>query len=143
MRDISDIKRRNTKQKQIIIEFLKENKDRHLTADEIVDNLKIDNLKVSKATVYRLLNSLSEDGLLRKYVLSENLCSCYQYVENSSECNKHYHLICYECGNVEHFDDENIIKLQENVLKNHKFKLDLQRVIFYGSCKSCIKKRSK
>lgn len=143
MRDISDIKRRNTKQKQIIIEFLKENKDRHLTADEIVDNLKIDNLKVSKATVYRLLNSLSEDGLLRKYVLSENLCSCYQYVENSSECNNHYHLICYECGNVEHFDDENIIKLQENVLKNHKFKLDLQRVIFYGSCKSCIKKRSK
>lgn len=142
MRDISDVKRRNTKQKQIIIEFLKDNKDRHLTADEIVDNLKVDNLKVSKATVYRLLNSLSEDGLLRKYVLSENLCSCYQYVENLNECSKHYHLICYECGNVEHFDDDNMLKLQENVLKNNNFQLDLQRVIFYGKCKVCAQKRS-
>lgn len=141
MNNISEVKKRNTKQKQIIIEFLKDNQNKHLTADEIVDNLKTINMKVSKATVYRLLNSLSEEGMLRKYVLSDSLCSCYQYVENSNECSKHYHLICYECGNVEHFDDDNMIKLEQNVLKNNKFQLDLQRVIFYGKCKACIQKK--
>lgn len=140
MRVINEVKRRNTKQKQVIVDFLKDNQDRHLTADEIVDNLKTSNLKVSKATVYRLLNNLSEDGTLRKYLLSESLSSCYQYVEDLHECNRHYHLICDVCGSVLHFDNTYMDKLQESVLENNNFKIDLQKVIFYGKCKVCISK---
>jgi Fur family ferric uptake transcriptional regulator len=138
MDNISSIKKRNTKQKQIIVEFLKSNQDKHLTADEIVDKLKVSNLKVSKATVYRFLNNLSEDGTIRKYLLSENLSNCYQYVKNLKECNKHYHLICDSCGKVLHFEDVDMEKIQKRILESSKFKIDLQRVLFYGKCKACI-----
>lgn len=143
MDSVNVIKRRNTKQKKIIIDYLKNNRDKHLTAEEIVDNLKSSNLKVSKATVYRLLNTLSKEGSLRKYVLAEGVCSCYQYVGDIDECSKHYHLICDNCGKVMHCDDANINKLAENISRNSEFKINMQKVVFYGKCNKCIKQKEK
>lgn len=134
------IKRRNTKQKQIIVEFLKKNLDKHLTADEIVEKLKFNDLKVSKATVYRFLNCLNEEGTIRKYLLADGLSNCYQYVEDSEGCNKHYHLICEVCGKVNHFETKQMNKLQEDILQNNNFKIDLNRVVFYGRCKACMQR---
>lgn len=140
MKNINDVKRRNTKQKQIIVEFLKNNQDEHLTADEILDKLKVKDLKVSKATVYRFLNNLSEDGTIRKYLLSESLSCCYQYVENASECNRHYHLICSECGKVIHFENDLVEKMKCDIYKYNNFSVDLKRISFYGLCKQCMEK---
>ena len=61
----------NTIQKQIIIKFLEEHKDRHLNVDEMLEILKEEDLEVSRATLYRTLDNLVESGIVRKYVINE------------------------------------------------------------------------
>ena len=56
------IKGYNTKQKNIIIDMLKNNKDRHLTADEMLKILDGLHSPVGKATLYRFLDVLVSTG---------------------------------------------------------------------------------
>ena len=62
------IKGYNTKQKTIIIDMLKNNKNRHLTADEMLRILDDMHSPVGKATLYRFLDVLVSTGDLRKYI---------------------------------------------------------------------------
>ena len=134
------IKKRHTKQKDIVINYLKNNNNKHLTAETIVLNLKKENENVSQATVYRILSDLSKEGIVRKYISADNKCSCYQYVDNVNKCNTHYHLICDKCGEITHFENEEMEKLRTDILKNEQFDLNLQKVVLYGKCKKCIGK---
>ena len=65
------IKGYNTKQKNIIVDMLKKNKNRHLTADEMLKILDEMDSHVSKATLYRFLDVLVSTGDLRKYITLE------------------------------------------------------------------------
>ena len=132
------IKRRNTKQKDIVINYLKNNTHKHLTAENIVSALKKEKEEVSQATVYRILSNLSKDGVVRKYINEGNKCSCYQYVDKDNKCNMHYHLICDSCGSVIHFENEGIEKVRDDVLKSKQFDLNLSKVVLYGRCKDCL-----
>ena len=134
------IKKRHTKQKDIVINFLKKNKDNHLTAEQIVINLKKNNESVSQATVYRILGDLVKDGIVRKYITLDNKCSCYQYVDNVDKCTKHYHLVCDKCYKTIHFESEEVEKLKKELLNKEKFDLNLEKVVFYGRCKNCKEK---
>lgn len=132
-----NIKQRNTKQKQIVIDFLKENKEKHLMPENIIDSLRSKDLGVSQATVYRILNTLTDEGIVRKYFIDESQSSCYQYVEDKDKCNSHYHLICSECGKVFHFENKKISGIKDEIFKEDGFSIDLKRVVFYGVCKEC------
>jgi len=133
------IKKRHTKQKDIVINYLKNNTDKHLTAETILLDLKRENENVSQATVYRILSNLSKDGIVRKYISADNKCSCYQYVDNVHKCNMHYHLICDKCGEITHFENEEMEKMKKDILKNEQFDLNLQKVVLYGKCKKCTR----
>lgn len=132
------IKGYNTKQKNIIIEMLQHNKDRHLTADEMLKIL--DELKspVSKATLYRFLDVLVSTGNLRKYITVDGEKACYQYIDEEEGCYEHYHLKCIECGKLIHMDCKHIGEITEHVLKEHKFSVDSSRIVLYGTCKDCM-----
>ncbi len=132
-----NIKQRNTKQKQIVIDFLKENRNTHLMPEQIIDGLKAQNKIVSQATVYRILNSLTEEGILRRYFIDEGQSACYQFIENNEVCRAHYHLICSECGKVIHFQNREITSIKDEIFKEDEFIIDLKRVVFYGICKEC------
>ena len=58
-----------TKQSEIVLEYLKENSDSHLTANEIA--MALSGKNVGKTTVYRHLEKLCRDGAVRKYILEE------------------------------------------------------------------------
>ena len=58
----------NTKQGETLLRFLKENSSRHFTAAEIETQLAITGEKLGKATVYRRLDRLVEEGLVRRFV---------------------------------------------------------------------------
>lgn len=122
-----------TKQKEAVINYLMQNMDKHITAEEIVNKLKE---KVGRTTVYRQLDSLVKENKVRKYVIEEGKSSCYQYIDDN-HCHDHYHLKCDECGNVFHIDCE-IIKQIENHLSNgHKFELNPFKTVLYGQCEQC------
>lgn len=132
------IKERNTKQKELVINALKDKKDKHLTAEEILENIKKVSNDISQATVYRVLGQLSESGVVRKYIGVDNKKACYQYVDSNHKCNMHYHLICDKCGQTIHYENSDVEKLRSSILNEKGFEVNLQKVVFYGICKKCL-----
>ena len=57
------IKERNTEQKEILIKYLKENSNKHLTIQKIYSDLEN---KVGMTTIYRIIKSLTEKGIVTK-----------------------------------------------------------------------------
>ena len=67
----------STKQRDAILSFLKEN-NAHVSASDIVFHLKEQGYKISTATVYRTLDKLVSDGVVRKMVVGDGSGACYQ-----------------------------------------------------------------
>ena len=86
-----EVKVYNTRQKTIILEMLKNNKNKHLTADDMLFILSAQKVSVSRATLYRYLDVLVSTGDVKKYILSESDKACYQYVDSGKSCNEHFH----------------------------------------------------
>ena len=55
----------STKARALILEFLKEN-TAHVTASDIIEYFKKQNIKIGMATVYRTLDKFVSDGIVRK-----------------------------------------------------------------------------
>ena len=119
----------NTKQKSVILEFLKEN-NRHYTARELADSLKD---KASTATVYRQLESLVESGVVRKFITGDS--ACYQYGETCE--NNHFHLKCTKCDKLYHVDCSFLSELSGHIKSHHSFTVDNSRTVMYGICQKC------
>lgn len=128
----------NTKQREIILNYLKENKDSNITADEILNFCSQSGNKIGKATVYRYLNDLVKQNIVKKYMVEDRNCSCYQYVEEKN-CSEHYHLKCEKCNKIIHLECEEFKEIQHHIAKEHNFKLDSIKTILYGICKECSK----
>ena len=56
-----------TRQRANILEYLKENTGKHVTADEIINYFKKTKNPIGKSTVYRCIDSLVEENIIRKY----------------------------------------------------------------------------
>lgn len=125
----------NTKNKIKILNCLKENSYRHLTIDQIVELL--DN-QIPLASVYRIIDSLVLEGLVRKYVIDNNTSACFQYIENSEEHN-HFHMLCTKCGKLIHLECDEVNHLLKHIENDHDFKIDITKVTLYGVCADCQK----
>lgn len=130
-----------TKQRNSIIEYLKINKDKHITADKIIEHFKATENPIGKSTVYRCLDNLVSENVLRKYVISERDGACFQYVENHDNCVNHYHMKCTECGKLLHLECNEITELQEHILNQHNFKIDICKTVLYGLCSDCMNRK--
>lgn len=131
----------STKQSRLIENVLKNNSNIHLTADEIFEKLKSNGEAVGKTTVYRHLEKLYSDGIVRKFSGGDGGSACFQYTHNSSVCKSHYHLNCVECGELIHAECEFLNKLSEHILSEHGFSVDGSKTVLYGICEDCAKKR--
>ena len=121
-----------TKHKAELIEFLKKNQDKHLTIQEIQKSLK----KIPQATLYRLMDSLVENGEVKKYFIDPNTSCCFQYM-GSEACHEHFHLICKKCGKLYHLECKEVDNFLQHIKDEHGFDIDVSKVNFYGECESC------
>lgn len=131
--------RYNTKQRERILAYLKENKDCNVTAEEILDYFESIGDSIGKATVYRYLTDLVKQNVVKKYMVEGRNCSCYQYVEEKN-CGEHYHLKCEMCNKIIHLECEEFKEIQRHIACEHNFELDSIRTVLYGVCKECSKK---
>ena len=127
-------KERNTEQKEFVINYLKQNGEKHISINQIYDDLKDD---VGKTTIYRIINNLIDKGLVTKIPLENGQGFCYKYNSKNDTCNKHYHLICEKCNHLYHFKSEEVEKVSKEVQQNEEFEIDNNRIVFYGICKEC------
>ena len=125
----------STKQRALILNFIKESSS-HLTVYDIVEGLKLQGVNVGKATVYRALERLCEDGTVRKFVIDEKSGACYQYARDA-ECANHFHLKCIKCGKLIHLSCSFMSEMESHILKEHNFKVSSGKTVIYGVCNHC------
>lgn len=127
----------NTRQRAIILDFLKES-SAHVSVRDIVAHLKEQGISVGTATVYRTLDKLCEQGVVRKFVIDERSGACYQYA-HGCDCNEHFHLKCINCGALIHVDCGLVAKLEKHFFDEHGFTVSSGRTVIYGLCHECAK----
>ena len=129
-----------TKQREIILDYLKKCQDGHVTIDEVTDHLKSEGNKVGRTTIYRYMEKLADEGFLRKYYIEEGVGACYQYQGNSeSACRNHFHLRCVKCGRLFHVSCDFLQQIEEHVYEHHHFLVDNSKTVLYGICEACQK----
>lgn len=130
---------RNTEQKESILNYLKQHSEKHISINQIYEELKD---SVGKTTIYRIINHLIEKGQVTKIPLENGQGFCYKYNSKNENCNKHYHLICEKCNHLYHFKSEEVAKVSKEAKKNEDFEIDNNRIVFYGICGDCKDKKS-
>jgi len=108
----------------------------HFEADELLFKMKQNNVKISRATVYRTLELLVKSGLVRRVHLGEDHYH-YEHVAGNSH---HDHLICTTCGAVIEFHDEELERRQRDVCEKKKFTPTFHNLQILGLCDACRRK---
>lgn len=121
-----------TRQRDIILELLKNNTDMHLSAEDICEMLRKNGEKVGITTVYRYLEKLYSEGSVQKYVTDR---AKYTYTEK--KCREHFHLKCTECGTLFCADCDFLTELCNHVNGHHGFFIVPSKTVFYGICDKC------
>lgn len=123
-----------TKQRKVILDFLFDNSDKHMTAEEVLGTLKAGGHKIGRATVYRYLEKLAEEGVLRRYTCARGGVALYEYCGCFGGS---YHLKCDVCGNLQHLVCGNVAEFFSHVEADHDFIIDTKHTIFHGTCGKC------
>ena len=125
----------NTKQKQLIFDFLKQNADKQFSCEQICDFLKAEGTPVSKPTVYRYLAKLCDKGTLRKF--SDEKSASFQYIDSDLSCHEHMHLKCLNCGEFVHLGCDFMTQVGRHISEHHNFKVDNSKTVILGLCQNC------
>lgn len=127
-----------TKQRRVILDFLFANSGRHMTTEEVLEALKVNGHKISRATVYRYLEKLADERALRRYTQASGRgVALYEYCGCSGGF---YHLKCDACGNLQHLTRGNVSGLLSHIEADYGFIIDPERTIFHGTCGECSNK---
>lgn len=123
--------KRSGKRDQIVNTFLRQ--EGHLSADDLVDIIKREDQRISRATVYRTLQWMVAAGIARKVDFGEGR---FRF-EHSYRHPRHYHLICKTCNRSFEFLSSDIESLVEEVAAARNFTARQSVVQIYGTCEAC------
>ena len=117
-----------------ILEILQHTGPRHMSAEDIYKVMLDSGEEIGLATIYRVLTQFEAAGLVSRHHFETG-----QAVFEINEGEHHDHLVCVRCGKVVEFMDEMIEKRQQDIAKQHGFKLTDHSMILYGECadKNC------
>ena len=125
----------NTKQKQLIYDLMKNNSEVQFSCEEISYLLKQKGTPVGKTTVYRYLDKLCADGIVRKF--SDTKSATFQFVDSELCCEEHMHLKCTSCGKFTHLGCEFMSSVEKHIMEHHNFKIDNSKTVILGVCEKC------
>ncbi|HWO94003.1 MAG TPA: Fur family transcriptional regulator [Dehalococcoidia bacterium] len=100
----------------------------HFSAEELAQRVP----HIGRATVYRTLRLLQDEGLLCR-VLLESGGLHYRLTERGH----HHHLTCTECGAVQDFSDAEVAGVMEGIARRAGFRMSGHWIEIYGMCGSC------
>ena len=123
---------RYTQQRQSVWDELCATND-HRDAEEIYLAIRQSGLNVSRATVYRTIDVLVKNKMVRKLELGDGRAR-YEHKVNATH---HDHLICIQCGKIEEFMDEIIESRQDEIVKKFGYKLVRHIHQLFIICSEC------
>jgi Fur family ferric uptake transcriptional regulator len=131
---LSEIGAKSSRQRNAIMEAFAAAK-KHLTIDELFEDVKLRRPNIGYTTVWRTLKLLESCGqaVARKF---HDGFTRYEFAGTKTH---HDHLICVKCGKVEEFANPKIEEIQKKIAHSHKFKMTAHKMELYGYCKKCGK----
>lgn len=128
--------RRHSRQRELIIEFLKSRKD-HPTAEIVYNNVRMQLPHISLGTVYRNLTLLADAGEINRLNIGDGVDHF------DADTSPHYHFVCKRCGSVTDMEmdsmEEMIRKISARAAANFEGHIAGHMTYFYGTCCGCGK----
>lgn len=122
-----------SKQRELILKVLSENVV-HPTADFVYEIIKKEMPNISLATVYRNLNQLTANGMIKK---AEGLDGSVHFDYNT---HPHYHFICNRCNKIYDIPYDIAPALGEKVFARTGMSVENYDLCFKGICSDCQNK---
>ena len=127
----------NTKQRNLLMDFLAAHPDEEFTAREIAGALMEQG--ISQSAVYRNLADLGEEGLLKRRTRPGGRENHFRYLGNT-HCAEALHLSCKVCGRTIHMSSQETEFFVKTIAANDRFLLDRHETVLYGTCRKCSRK---
>jgi Fur family transcriptional regulator, ferric uptake regulator len=105
-----------------------------LSAFEIEDQLADGPRKVSRASVYRILEQLEEVGVVQRVDVGNGIT---RYEPLGRGHAHHHHLVCDNCGSLEPFTDEGLERAVARVAERVPLEVSEHEIVLHGTCRSC------
>lgn len=128
---------RNTRQKQAIMDLLGTTED-FLSAQQVHEKLSEGEVKVSLATVYRVLQAQVDDGVV-DILTQEDGEALFRQCTSTGH---HHHLVCRSCRATVEIEAPKIERWADHIAEEHGF-TDLGHTLeIFGLCPECAQKLS-
>jgi Fur family ferric uptake transcriptional regulator len=105
---------------------------RHATVDELAAEVQGELPEVSLSTIYRILETLDDAGLVTHAHLHHG-SPTWHVVDGDP----HLHLVCAECGQVEQQPVGIALALADSARDELGFVVDLRHLVLHGRCSAC------
>ncbi len=116
-----------------VVELL-DRQDCALSAQQIDDLLRAQGRSVGRASVYRILELLTELRLVQRIDVGQGVA---RYERHLPDGDHHHHLVCDSCGQIEPFEDPALEQAIERVSSRLSFAVDDHDVVLHGACSDC------
>lgn len=105
----------------------------HFTAEQLLELCRQRDPKVSRATVYRTLAVLEEQGFVEGLDTGDG----GRRFEHVLGHEHHDHMVCVGCGAIIEFRDEELERRQDAAAKRAGFRIESHSLRIYGRCRGC------
>ena len=121
---------RNTIQRTLVLDAVRQLHN-HATAEEIYQSVVKLHPSVSRATMYRNLSRLVDDGEIRRLEIP-NEPDRFDHL-----CHQHYHVKCVKCQRIFDVDMEYLGEIESKIKDSHGFDIVGHDLVFWGICPEC------
>lgn len=104
------------------------------SAHEIHDGIRASGGSVGIASVYRVLDTLVELGLVQRVDVGDGIA---RYEPASHGSDHHHHLVCDDCGRVEPFHDAALERELARTAGRLGVPMGQHEVVLHGACAGC------
>jgi Fur family ferric uptake transcriptional regulator len=122
---------RPTPQRVMILSILR-HREGHLTAAEILAEVKKEYPYVDISTIYRTMNALRELRLVSETDMGSGE---YSYEWRLPE--SHHHLVCRQCGAELSLESTYLEGIAARLLEDYGFRAEMDHLAIFGLCREC------
>ena len=133
-----------TEHRRALIRYMQHCQQRAMTAQDLAAALRSDALlehAPGLSTIYRLLEKLVDEGIIRRLRLAESRSQTYQ-MDGNDACWENLHLKCVSCGCLRHLPVEERDRVVLAVRHACSFRIDVGKTTLFGLFSTCDQHRT-
>ncbi len=119
----------------LVLQALEKSQARHLTAQELYEQVRQQLPAVNPSTVYRTLDRLVQAGRVSISDMGTG-AAVYQVITGGI----HHHLVCQGCRRVFEIDHEDVAAFFARIKISRHFQVATNHLVLFGICEDCSRK---